>query len=63
VRYRVWVWSKDRRRWEAKKKWRRGQSEEAGGCLRQQVADALWELAEKHDVGVWYEYVRVGGRR
>jgi hypothetical protein len=24
------------------------------------VADALWELAEKYDVGVWYEYVRVG---
>jgi hypothetical protein len=31
-----------------------------GGCLRQQVADALWELAEKYDVGVWYEYRRVG---
>ncbi|AKT35438.1 hypothetical protein PYWP30_01822 [Pyrobaculum sp. WP30] len=31
-----------------------------GGCIRQQVADALWELAEKYDVGVWYEYVRVG---
>jgi hypothetical protein len=24
------------------------------------VADALWELAEKYDVGVWYEYVRAG---
>ncbi len=59
VRYRVWVWSKDRRRWEAKERWRK-RSEEAGGCLRQQVADALWELAEKHDVGVWYEYVRAG---
>jgi len=31
-----------------------------GGCIRQQVADALWELAEKYDVGLWYEYVRVG---
>ena len=31
-----------------------------GGCLRQQVADALWELSEKYDVGVWYEYRRVG---
>ncbi len=31
-----------------------------GGCIRQQVADALWELAEKYDVGVWYEYRRVG---
>jgi hypothetical protein len=34
--------------------------EEAGGCIRQQVADALWELAGRFDVGVWYEYVRVG---
>jgi hypothetical protein len=24
------------------------------------VADALWELAGRFDVGVWYEYVRVG---
>ncbi len=24
------------------------------------MADALWELAEKYDVGVWYEYRRVG---
>jgi hypothetical protein len=24
------------------------------------VAEALWELSEKYDVGVWYEYVRVG---
>jgi hypothetical protein len=59
VRYRVWVYSRDRRRWEAKEKWRK-RSEEAGGCIRQQVADALWELAEKYDVGVWYEYRRVG---
>jgi hypothetical protein len=44
----------------AKEKWRRRRDEEAGGCIRQQVADALWELAERHDVGVWYEYVRVG---
>jgi hypothetical protein len=59
VRYRVWVFSRDRRRWEVKERWRR-RSEEAGGCIKQQVADALWELAEKYDVGVWYEYVRVG---
>jgi hypothetical protein len=59
VRYRVWVHSRDRRRWEARERWRR-RSEEAGGCLRQQVADALWELPEKYDVGLWYEYVRVG---
>jgi hypothetical protein len=60
VRYRVWVHSKDRRKWEAKERWRRRRDEEAGGCLRQQVADALWELSEKHDIGVWYEYRRVG---
>jgi hypothetical protein len=60
VRYRVWVHSRDRRRWEAKERWRRRRDEEVGGCLRQQVADALWELSEKYDVGLWYEYRRVG---
>ncbi len=60
VRYRVWVHSRDRRRWEAKERWRRRRDEEAGGCIRQQVADALWELAGRYDVGLWYEYVRVG---
>jgi hypothetical protein len=59
VRYRVWVHSRDRRTWEVKERWRR-RSEDAGGCIKQQVADALWELAEKYDVGVWYERVRVG---
>jgi hypothetical protein len=60
VRYRVWIHSKDRRRWEAKERWRRRRDEEAGGCIRQQVADVLWELSGQYDVGVWYEYVRVG---
>jgi hypothetical protein len=60
VRYRVWAWSKDKRRWEVKEKWRRRRDEDVGGCIRQQVADALWELAGRYDVGVWYEYVRVG---
>jgi hypothetical protein len=59
VRYRVWVHSRDRRRWEAKERWRR-RDEEAGGCIRQQMADALWELSGKYDIGVWYEYRRVG---
>jgi hypothetical protein len=59
VKYRVWVHSRDRRTWGAKEKWRR-RDEEAGGCIRQQVADALWELSGKYDVGVWYEYRRVG---
>jgi hypothetical protein len=54
IKYCVFVWSKDRKKWEAKEKWRR-RSEEAGGCLRQQVAEALWELSGRYDVGVWYE--------
>jgi hypothetical protein len=60
VKYRVWVWSKDKRRWEVKEKWRRRRDEDVGGCVKQQVADALWELSGRYDVGVWYEYVRVG---
>ncbi len=55
----MWVYSRDKRRWETKKKWRR-RDKEAGGCIKQQVADALWELADRFDVGVWYEYKRVG---
>jgi hypothetical protein len=47
VKYRVWVYSKDGRRWEAKERWRKRGDEDSGGCLRQQVADALWELAER----------------
>jgi len=60
VRYRVWVHSKDRRTWGAKERWRRRRDEEAGDCIRQQVADALWELAGRFEVGLWYEYRRVG---
>jgi hypothetical protein len=61
VKYRVWVHSRDRRRWEARERWRRRRSDEdVGGCIRQQVADALWELSGKYDVGLWYEYIRVG---
>jgi hypothetical protein len=57
VRYRVWVHSRDRRRWEARERWRRRRDEDVGGCIRQQVADALWELADRFDVGVWYRRV------
>jgi hypothetical protein len=60
VRYRAWVHSRDRRRWGARERWRRRRDEDAGGCIRQQAADALWELSEKYDVGVWYEYRRAG---
>jgi hypothetical protein len=59
VKYRVWVHSRDRRTWGAKEWWRR-RDEDVGGCIRQQVADALWELSGKYDMGVWYEYRRVG---
>ena len=60
VRYRVWVHSRDRWRWEVGERWRRRRDEDVGGCIRQQVADALWELSDRFDVGVWYEYVRMG---
>ena len=58
MKYRVFVWSRDGRRWEAKR-WRR-RDEDAGGCIKQQVADALWELSGRFEVGLWYEYVRLG---
>jgi hypothetical protein len=57
IKYRVWVFSRDKRRWEAKERWRRGRDEETGGCIKQQVADALWELSSQYDVGVWYKKV------
>jgi len=47
VKYRVWVFSWDGERWSAKERWRRRRAEETGGCLRQQLADALWEFAER----------------
>ncbi len=56
IKYRVWVYSRDRRRWEAKERWRR-RDENAGDCIKQQVADALWGLLGKYDVGVWYRKV------
>jgi hypothetical protein len=57
LRYRVWVFSRDRKKWEVGERWRR-RSEEVGGCIRQQVADALWKLSERGvDVGVWYRRV------
>jgi hypothetical protein len=60
IKYRVWVHSRDRRRWEARERWRRRRDEDWGGCIRQQVADALWELSGRFEVGLWYEYVGVG---
>jgi len=45
VKYRAWVSSEDGKRFRVSRRWRR--EEEPSGCLRQQVADALWELAER----------------
>jgi len=52
VRYRAWAFSWDGRRWTAKGRLRGKRDEEGGGCLRQQVADALWEVAERFEVEV-----------
>jgi len=46
VRYKVWVWSRDGRTWEAKGR-KKNRDRDGGGCLKQQEADALWELAER----------------
>jgi hypothetical protein len=51
IKYRVVV-LRDKRQWVVAKKKKR--DEDRDGCLRQQIADALWELAERGvDVGVW----------
>ena len=67
IRYRVWVFSWDGERWSAKERWRRRRVEETSGCLRQQLADALWEVAERNfsvevgrDCGVVVNGVYVG---
>jgi hypothetical protein len=67
VRYRVWVFSWDGRRWAARERWRRRHVEETGGCLRQQVADALLEVAGRgfavevnNDCGVSVDGVYIG---
>jgi len=54
VRYRVRVRSRDGRTWKVREFER--MNTDWGGCIRQQVADALWELAGRYDVGVWYDY-------
>jgi hypothetical protein len=62
IKYKVWVWSGDGKGWSASG--RRRRQEDGGGCLRQQVADALWELAERgYDVGVEDCEVVVNGVR
>jgi hypothetical protein len=51
VRYRVWVHSRDRRRWEAKEKWRRRGMRRWVAVSGNKWLDALWELSGKYDVG------------
>jgi hypothetical protein len=58
IKYRVWVHSRDRRRWEVGEMWRKKKWDEEVGCLRQNVVDVLWELSGKYDVDVWYEYIK-----
>jgi hypothetical protein len=67
IKYRVWVYSSDGRRWSAKERWRRRREETSGGCVNQLVADALWELAERgfsieidSECGIVVNGVRVG---
>ena len=51
VKYRIFTSTEDPRDWRIKKT--RRDREEDGGCLKQQEADALWELAERgYDVAV-----------
>jgi hypothetical protein len=54
IRYHVKVRSKGKT-WETRE-FRRVRIGDRGGCIPPAVADALWELAGRYDVGVWYEY-------
>jgi hypothetical protein len=54
IRYRVKVRSKDRKAWETRE-FRRVRIGDRGGCITQALADALWELAGRFEVGLWYE--------
>ncbi len=54
IKYRVVVHSTDRRNWVIERF--RQMKVDWGGCIPPAVADALWELAGRYDVGVWYDY-------
>ena len=55
VRYHAFVVSKDGREWWVSPRPRR-RKEESGGRLSQWVADALWELAERHNIEITHEF-------
>ncbi len=59
IKYRVRVFSRDRKNWTTEED-RRVRATVLGGCIPQAVADALWELADRFEVGLWYEYRRAG---
>ncbi len=59
VKYKAIVVSEDGKRWQIKGLIRESMVS-LGGCIRQQVADALWELAGRYEVGVWYDVKMVG---
>jgi len=54
VRYRVWLFAWNCRGWRLpRREPRRERREGSGGCVPQQIADALWELAGRgYEVGV-----------
>lgn len=54
LRYKVLVTSKNGSDWEPAK--RRRSELDLGGCLKQAAADALMELADRYQVGIWYNY-------
>jgi hypothetical protein len=49
IRYRAWLFAWNCRGWRLP---RRDRREGSGGCVPQQIADALWELAGRYEVGV-----------
>ncbi len=61
IKYRVIVRTEDGRRWAAPR--RRWRDEDRGGCLKPQVAAALFELAMKYEVGMWYEKIKTNDWR
>jgi hypothetical protein len=54
VKYKAIVVSEDGKRWQIKGLVRENMVS-LGGGIRQQVADALRELAGRYEVGVWYD--------
>jgi hypothetical protein len=58
IKYCVKAFSGDRKNWTTGN--RRVRATDLGGCTSQTAADALRELSERFEVGLWYEYKRAG---